>query len=102
MLLSAWWWMFWTPGSASVGHLQPVNADALRLESQLRHDVEFLARSVGERNIPDKTEQLEQAAQFIDSSLRAAGHRPQSQWYNIGSAKCRNIEAEIRGAGRPG
>jgi Zn-dependent M28 family amino/carboxypeptidase len=94
--------MFWTPRSASVGPLQPLNAHELRLESQLRHVVEFLAGSVGERNIPDKREQLEEAAQFIDSSLRAAGYRPQSQWYNIGSAKCRNIEAEIRGAGRPG
>lgn len=93
--------MLWTPGRASVGPLQPLNADERRLESQLRGDVEFLAGRIGDRNVPDKPEQLEEAAQFIDSSLRAAGYQPTSQWYKVGSKNCRNIEAEIRGTGRP-
>jgi Zn-dependent M28 family amino/carboxypeptidase len=84
-----------------VGPLQPLNADELRLEGQLRDDVEMLAADIGERNVAGKPKKLEEAAQFIESSLRTAGYQPQSQWYKIGSTKCRNVEAEIRGTRRP-
>jgi hypothetical protein len=80
ILLCAWWWMLWTPGRASVGPLQPLNADELRLEGQLRDDVEMLAADIGERNVAGKPKKLEEAAQFIESSLRTAGYQPQSQW----------------------
>jgi Zn-dependent M28 family amino/carboxypeptidase len=44
---------------------------------------------------------LERAAAFIDSSFLDAGYRPQSQWYNVGTSRCRNLAAEVRGTGRP-
>ncbi len=102
LLFGAWWWMLWTPGRASVGPLQPLNATELELEGQLRRDVEFLAGDIGERNIPGKSKQLEAAAAFIDRSLQAVGYRPRSQVYNLGGTACRNIEAEIRGVEHPG
>src|SRR4051794_33429075 len=74
ILLIAWWWMLWTPGSEDV-QVRALNADEARLEGQVRADVEFLARTIGERNIPDKAEQLEEAATFIFTSMNAAGYR---------------------------
>lgn len=93
--------MLWTPGRANVGSLRPLNADELRLRDLLRVDVKFLADTIGERNVLSKPVQLEAAAQYIENSFRAGGLQPQSHWYNIGNTKCRNIEAEIRGANRP-
>ena len=93
ILGGALWWMFWTP----VEHLAPLNADEVLLESQVRSDVNFLADTVGERNVQHKSMQLEQAAAFIDRSMNFAGYQPRSQWYSVAGTKCRNIEAEIRG-----
>ena len=101
ILLGAWWWMFWTPGRASVSQVRPFSADDLALERQLHNDVQVLAKEIGERNIPANPRQLEAAAAFVDSSLTAAGYRPQSQPYNVAGTMCRNIQAEIRGFQKP-
>ena len=101
LLFAAWWWMLWTPGPADVPPLQPLNASQLELARELRHDVAFLAGSIGERNIAFKPQQLEAAATFIDRSLQASGYQPVSQSYNVGGIACRNIEAGIRGVERP-
>ena len=93
--------MLWTPGPEAVPALQPLNANQLESERQLRQDVAFLAGSIGERNIPGRPQQLEAAARFIDRSLQAAGYRAESQSYKVGGIACRNIEAAIRGTGRP-
>lgn len=93
--------MLWTPGPEAVPALQPLNANQLESERQLRQDVAFLAGSIGERNIPGRQQQLEAAARFIDRSLQAAGYRTESQSYKVDGIACRNIEAAIRGTGRP-
>jgi Zn-dependent M28 family amino/carboxypeptidase len=85
-----------------VGPLRPLNPDEIRLQSQLRDDVGFLAGKIGERNVSDRPEQLEQAAQFIETSFRTVGYQPQSQWYNVNTTKCRNIGVELPGAEDPG
>ena len=101
ILLCSWWWMLWTPGRTDVDLLQPLNADELRVEGRLRDDVDSLANRIGERNLDFKPEKLDEAAQFIDYSLRSAGYEPKSQWYKVRDLNCRNIEVEIRGADRP-
>jgi Zn-dependent M28 family amino/carboxypeptidase len=93
--------MLWTPGRADVAPLRTLNSDELRLKDQLRGDVEFLAGTIGERNVLSKPAQLEASAQFIETSVRSEGLQSKSQWYEIGNIKCRNIEAEIRGTTRP-
>src|ERR1700693_53355 len=80
ILLVAWWWMLWTPGSEGVRR-RVLNSDESGLEHQARIDIDFLAGTIGERNIPGKAQQLEQAAAFIFSSMSAAGYQPSSQWY---------------------
>jgi hypothetical protein len=97
--LAAWWWMLWTPGRETVPALQPLNASQLALERQLRRDVAFLARSIGERN-PWKNAATGSTATFIDHSLQIAGYRTESQSYTVGGVACRNIEAAIRGLSR--
>ena len=67
----------------------------------MQSDVSFLAGDIGERNLPNRTEELEQAAIFIHRSMNAVGYQPFSQWYTIRGIKCRNIVAEIRGITRP-
>jgi hypothetical protein len=94
--------MLWTPGRASVDVLKKLDASQLELKRQLRRDVEHLAATIGERNIPGKPQQLEAAATFIDESLRAAGYQPRSQIYSVGTTTSRNIEAGIRGIERAG
>ena len=90
--------MLWTPGTAVVGPLQPPNAEEVQLAAEERADVDFLAGKIGERNVPAKSGQLQEAAEFIGRSLQLAGYQPQSQWYIAGGVRCRNIEAEIRGS----
>ncbi len=101
ILVVVWWWMLWTPGPNGIRR-SAWNAEEAGLEHQLRSDVDFLAGTIGERNVPGKAEQLDEAAAFIFSSMNAAGYQPVSQWYSVSGRKCRNIEAEIRGADRSG
>jgi Zn-dependent M28 family amino/carboxypeptidase len=77
-----------------------LSAEEAAIEREVRNDVEVLAERIGERNIPGNPVELEQAAAFVVRSMSDAGYRPDSQWYSVGGAKCRNIEAEIRGADR--
>jgi hypothetical protein len=95
----AWWWMLWTPGPSGVRPLTSLNAEEASLERQERRDVDMLAGGIGERNVPGRAAQLEEAAAFIEGSMNAAGYRPASQRYGVGGYTCRNIEAEIRGIG---
>jgi hypothetical protein len=81
ILLFAWWWMLWTPGSRNPGPVMALTASEVNLESQLRSDVDSLAGKIGDRNVPGKAKQLDQAAGFVDQSLTAAGYQPKSQWY---------------------
>ena len=89
------------PGTSSLISLPPLNADEIRLAKQLRDDVTSLARDIGERNVSNKPAQLEAAAELIETSFRAAGYQPHSQWYKIGATQCRNIEVEIQGTAKP-
>ena len=98
LLAVAGWYMLWTPGHASLSALPPLTAGQSQLQSQIQGDVSTLATTIGERNIPDAPEQLEQTASFIETSLQSAGYQPQSQWYNVNGDKCRNIAAEIPGS----
>jgi acetylornithine deacetylase/succinyl-diaminopimelate desuccinylase-like protein len=102
ILTAAWWWMLRTPGRGDVPLRTGLIAEEAALERQLGSDVWVLAGKIGERNVPGNAKELEQAAAFIERSMTDAGYQPVSQWYGAGGAKCRNIEAEIRGTDRRG
>jgi hypothetical protein len=69
----------------------------IALRSELVADVQKLAGEIGERNI-NRYPQLQAAAEFIESSLGAAGLTPRRDSYQVRGQTCHNIEAEIRGA----
>ena len=64
----------------------------------LRHDVETLATTIGERHT-GRPKALAAAADCITSSLTATGCIVRSQEYKAGGVTCRNIEAELQGSG---
>lgn len=71
------------------------------IEQEIRGHVDMLAGVIGERNVPRRYGALEAAARYIEDQFRAAGHAPASQPFNAGGRVVRNIEAEMRGGGRP-
>jgi len=101
IVLAAWWWMLWTPGFIGVRQ-RALNADEVDVEREVRSDIGVLAKTIGERNVPHKSDQLDQAAEFICNAMNAAGYRPASQWYTAAGKECRNIEAEVHGTDRVG
>jgi hypothetical protein len=100
-LTTAMWWMLHVPGGKGSRSPQPLTSEESELRDQLRRDVEFLAGTIGERNIPHRSRELEQAAAFIEESWTKAGFTARSHWYRVAGIPCRNIEVEIPGASRP-
>ncbi|MBN9657767.1 MAG: M20/M25/M40 family metallo-hydrolase [Acidobacteria bacterium] len=97
ILAMAAWWMFWPPGGvADLRLAREANLDSLAL--RLRRDVEVLAGEIGERNLSFKPQQLEQAAAFVETSLKSVGYSTESQRYRVDTAYARNVEAELAGS----
>lgn len=100
------------PGHSLEGPLPPLSEPEASLANELRADVEHLAGAIGERNV-EHTHELNAAADFIETSLRKAGYRPQRQTYEVtpkprgpragepAPVACFNVEAELPGTSRP-
>ena len=74
------------PGRSHAGPLPPLSGEARALALRLRLHVAALAAA--ERN-----QDLETAARYIEAALTRQGHQPQSQYFESGGRKVRNIEA---------
>jgi Peptidase family M28 len=68
----------------------------IALRAELVADVQKLAGEIGERNLRTYA-QLNETADFIESSLGKAGLTPRRDSYELRSQTCHNIEVEIRG-----
>lgn len=101
LLALAAWWMFWTPSRGVPDVRTSRDANLTSLTLQLRRDVEVLAGEIGERNLAFKPQQLEQAAVFIETSLKSSGYSTESQRYRVDTASARNVEAELTGSLHP-
>jgi hypothetical protein len=66
----------------------------------LRQDIGRLAGAIGERNL-DHYAKLNEAATFIEQSLRQTGHVPMRQEYEARGMRFANVEIELRGVDRP-
>lgn len=88
------------PGQSHQGPLPPLTNEQRTLEQELRAHVQQLAGQIGERNVfcHDK---LVMAADYIRTTLTAAGYEVRRQPYEVGGKICENIEAEVRGNRRP-
>ncbi|MHC4114761.1 MAG: M28 family peptidase [Planctomycetota bacterium] len=85
------------PGEKYTGPLPPLTDAQLLLREELKSDINKLASQIGERNILNFAK-LDEAADFIDSSLAQAGYKVHRQSYQVQDETCYNIEAEVRGA----
>ena len=86
-----------SPGSTPGAQAPGVEPGASR-QDRLRDDLFILAGQIGERNTR-KPQQLEQAAAFIEASLKVAGLEPKRQTYQVHGQPVSNIEVELRGHG---
>jgi hypothetical protein len=93
--------MIGMPGTSYRGPL-PTADEALRLlVGELRQDVTRLAVEIGERNVGHRSQQLSQAADYIEAQFSAAGFLPRRQEYLVSDVPCWNLEAELAGTTRP-
>jgi len=90
------------PETSYRGPLPPADERLTRLAGELRRDVVQLAETIGERNVPGHPRQLDEAADFLEGQLKAAGYAVKRQEYPVAGHTCCNLEAERRGATRPG
>jgi Zn-dependent M28 family amino/carboxypeptidase len=100
-LFIAWWIMIHMPGSSHRGPLPPAD-DALRsLATELKTDVTTLAGQIGERNLRANSQELAQAARFIQAEFTKAGYKVSRQEYDTPDGRCANVEAELPGQTLP-
>lgn len=84
------------PGTSFSGPLPELTDDERALAKILRDDVEQLAGTIGDRNIP-RYRQLVAAAECVETQLRKAGYQPRRQSFQAKGTPCDNIEAELTG-----
>jgi hypothetical protein len=84
------------PESSRVGELPPLSSRERQLEGRVRLHVETLAGRIGERNV-FRSERLEAAAMYLESTLVGLGHRVDSQTFDCCGVPVRNLEVEHRG-----
>jgi Zn-dependent M28 family amino/carboxypeptidase len=90
------------PGTSYQGALPAPDEPLKTLGDELRREVQYLAVSIGERNVRNRPQQLAQAADYIEAQFKAAGIEVKPQEYEVSGVKCHNLEAEIPGKTRPG
>jgi hypothetical protein len=85
------------PSKSFQGPLPVLSPAQEALSAELRQHVEKLAGEIGERNVylPKK---LAAAADYIEFTLSAAGHKVARQSYPAGGESCDNLEVEVLGS----
>lgn len=90
------WYVLGVPGRAHSGPLPPATADEKVLAKLLRSHVEAIANEPRNTTHPDG---LKRAANYIETSLRALGYTPQSQYFDASGHRVRNIEVIVPASG---
>ena len=88
------------PGRSHQGPLPPLTENQRTLEEEVHSHVQTLAGQIGERNLFHH-DRLVMAADYIWTTLTAAGYEVHRQPYEVGGKICENVEAEVRGSRRP-
>jgi hypothetical protein len=103
LVLAAGLWFFVVdmPGRSYAGALPPLTAAESLAAGQLERDVRRLVPAGGERNHRFPAV-LDDAARYVDSVFRAAGHQPVALPYAVGADSFRNLEITIMGTSHPG
>lgn len=88
------------PGRSFRGTMPPLSADEKKLRDELRIEVDMLAVTIGERNVP-RYSGLHEAAEYLREQLTAAGYEVRSDPFSVDGKKCENLEVELRGTTKP-
>jgi hypothetical protein len=102
LVLSIWgWWiMFWMPEQSYQGQLPNLKPEEIVLQNFLKQDLQKLAVQIGSRN-NSQYQKLNNAKDFLSSSLTLAGYKINLQEYKIDGKSYYNIEAEHKGSIKP-
>jgi hypothetical protein len=100
-LLFLGWTMIQMPRKSYRGELPEADASLKQLAAELRKDVAMLAEEIGERNVSKHPQELDRAAEWIQSEFAATGLPLGRQIYKVESVTCRNLDVEILGKTRP-
>lgn len=87
------------PGESYSGDSPPLSPTEQMLRRELQVDVDYLAITVGERNLW-RFSGLQRAADFIADRFESAGLAVRSIEVPVEGKSCRNLEVEIPGGGR--
>jgi hypothetical protein len=95
------WAMTRMPGTSFRGQLPPADDSLKQLANELRKDVEKLALEIGERNVSKHPQELDRAADWIQSEFISAGLTFGKQIYMADGRAYRNLDVEIPGKSKP-
>jgi Zn-dependent M28 family amino/carboxypeptidase len=84
------------PGRSFAGALPPLSAEETGIKSNLAQHVNYLAGTIGERNLI-AYDSLLKTAQYIEDTLKKLGYAVTSQEYVVQMRKVRNLIVEIPG-----
>jgi Predicted aminopeptidases len=85
------------PGKSFRGPLPPLNQGARTIRSNLEAHISYLAGEIGVRNYL-RPEALQQAAAYIESTLRASGYAVEIQMFGTEEQPFMNVQAELPGS----
>jgi hypothetical protein len=91
---TAYWMMLQMPGASCQGTPTPLVTEGLALRDRLQEHVRILAEEIGERNYW-QPEGMQAAADYIDRTLRAAGHEPIRHPVPTREQEFHNIEVRL-------
>src|SRR5210317_738427 len=84
------------PNKSWSGDLPPLTLEQAEIGERLRRHIQVLAADIGERNVW-REDTLETAAEYIESTLQAAGYAVSSQVFTAQATGVRNLEAILDG-----
>ena len=93
-------YMIAMPGRSYFGQPIQPSLEELRVAVDLHKDVVYLEGAIGERNL-DRYNALQNAARYIEESLKALGYNAEEPEYVVEGLKAKNISVEIRGSSLP-
>lgn len=98
----SWLWFscFQMPGNNYNGELLPLTAQEKIIKDNLQRDINKLAVEIGARNY-NNYENLNAAADFLESSFQEAEYEVNKQEYKINNQIFTNLEVEIKGVDKP-
>lgn len=98
--LILWTVMIRMPGQSFRDELPPWTEVEERLAAQIRSDVEELAITIGERNIPN-IDAYHAAADFIEERFEEIGYEVRRMPFEARGVTCHNLEVVLPGTDRP-